>query len=97
MVNRVRKRFNPSWESRPSGTPGVALLATVPKMFQPLMGEPSLWNIDLHGDTTPLLWFQPLMGEPSLWNRGIPLVEIIRGLVSTPHGRAVPLEHSPLR
>ena len=37
-------RFNPSWESRPSGTIFFSNAITSDSMFQPLMGEPSLWN-----------------------------------------------------
>ena len=37
--------FNPSWESRPSGTQFVTASAGQHvSLFQPLMGEPSLWN-----------------------------------------------------
>ncbi len=37
--------FNPSWESRPCGTCRFKLLrVSVISRFQPLMGEPSLWN-----------------------------------------------------
>ena len=40
--------FNPSWESRPSGTDGQGSQDYLAKKFQPLMGEPSLWNIALY-------------------------------------------------
>ena len=68
------------------------------RAFQPLMGEPSLWNHivpDYFGDNER---FQPLMGEPSLWNLKQPLIPLPNPLVSTPHGRAVPLElgHRPV-
>ena len=36
--------FNPSWESRPSGTSQGDDEEKPDETFQPLMGEPSLWN-----------------------------------------------------
>ncbi len=60
--------FNPSWESRPSGTAGLEWYSLLRRWFQPLMGEPSLWN-PLSGVYPGIIVkFQPLMGEPSLWN-----------------------------
>ena len=86
-------RFNPSWESRPSGTyfqipkTDAELKVSTPHgRAVPL--EPSVLNT---GKETEVK-FQPLMGEPSLWNsRAYILLEARIG-VSTPHGRAVPLE-----
>ncbi len=63
--------------------------------FQPLMGEPSLWNPMPPAQVAqqpPM--FQPLMGEPSLWNLAIAFRHPESRLVSTPHGRAVPVERS---
>ena len=67
---RLRLRcFNPSWESRPSGT----WHCSDPRSGSYLVSTP-------HGRAVPLeltdpdgknVWhdlFQPLMGEPSLWN-----------------------------
>ncbi len=42
MTNQIS--FNPSWESRPCGTPMRRKYGTFILAFQPLMGEPSLWN-----------------------------------------------------
>ena len=39
--------FNPSWESRPSGTKLYPKVTWLAAEFQPLMGEPSLWNSSL--------------------------------------------------
>ncbi len=62
-------RFNPSWESRPSGTTECASPSPDDHLFQPLMGEPSLWNTETKNFAMVyILPFQPLMGEPSLWN-----------------------------
>ena len=62
--------FNPSWESRPSGTARSLVLAGPSNLkFQPLMGEPSLWNVYSNAaNLSATMMFQPLMGEPSLWN-----------------------------
>ena len=62
--------FNPSWESRPSGTEGV----DQNRVERGFVSTP-------HGRAVPLelvkcqipylggnIMFQPLMGEPSLWN-----------------------------
>ena len=40
--------FNPSWESRPSGTRSGFTYKLDHLQFQPLMGEPSLWNKALY-------------------------------------------------
>ncbi len=61
--------------------------------FQPLMGEPSLWN-----GGAPVLKYELLEMVSTPHGRAVPLepvavlVVVQFPLVSTPHGRAVPLE-----
>ena len=85
--------FNPSWESRPSGTFLLTSLTAVPSRFQPLMGEPSLWNRELRANPEIL----PKCFNPSWESRpsGTSLHRSTHssfGFVSTPHGTARPLE-----
>ena len=93
----LQLRFNPSWESRPSGT------QLAPWVWCRLCGFNPSWESRPSGTVTECppravrMVFQPLMGEPSLWNQAVTDQTALTAMVvSTPHGRAVPLERSSL-
>ena len=87
--------FNPSWESRPSGTFEISVLPeTYRNCFNPSWeSRPSGTGLYWNGDQADQASFNPSWESRPSGTRRIGFVT--HGwcwLVSTPHGRAVPLE-----
>ena len=90
--------FNPSWESRPSGTAAQAMVVYQGYMFQPLMGEPSLWNrVSMAQRALVEIGFNPSWESRPSGTQSVVVCNPSQRRVSTPHGRAVPLERCQKR